>query len=109
MSKHCVCRHSTARRSLAVSLYSNFRAVVGAVAIANAAVCAVVLMCCAACYDSAPQTGGKLNFTCEDPIPVLGVSYNDRADDGFTGTNLTDPYDQGIMFMTDARPGPYYK
>jgi hypothetical protein len=65
----------------------------------------------AACYDYAPQANGKVNFICPDPVPVLGVSYNDRGDPelGFTGTNLTDPYDQGIMFMTDSRPEPYFK
>lgn len=60
----------------------------------------------AACYNYSPQQpDGTLKWVCPTPQRTVGVSYNIR-----TGPNVaTTPYDQGIVFMDQVRPGPYFQ
>lgn len=65
----------------------------------------------AGCYDYNPQQpDGTLNWECgqENQVFAFGMSRNNR--DGTTVFPATaKPYDQGIVFMEQERPGPYFK
>jgi hypothetical protein len=62
-----------------------------------------------ACYSYTPQKDGKLTWLCVDGPDrelSIGISSNTRP---VTNPSQVAPYDQGIVFFQDPRPGPYAK
>jgi hypothetical protein len=61
------------------------------------------------CYDyNIEQADGTLDWQCPEAnlIYADGMSHNER---GETGTvSATEPYDQGIVFLSQSRPEPYF-
>ena len=69
--------------------------------------CLPSFTCCAACFNYNPQgTDGTTSFVCANPVPSVGVSWNTRP---VTNPSQVAPYDQGIVFFEQERPGPYFK
>jgi hypothetical protein len=63
----------------------------------------------AACYSYTPQKDSTLKWLCDDGpnrVESIGVSINTRP---VTNPPQVAPYDQGIVFFQDERPGPYFK
>lgn len=65
-----------------------------------------------ACYGYNPQqANGTLSWVCPKSfrIEALGVSFNDREPPGNKDLGAANMYDQGIIFLNDPRPGPFFK